>query len=529
MKRLLLACALVAGCTGGESGGGASCNETREQRFEDLATMIEAERVELDAPGVSVALLEDGVVVWAEGFGSRLADDDACARASTLYRIGSCNKMLTSAALLRRVESGAVALDDAVTDHSPNFHFAENAAWAPSIQVKHLMTHSSGMYDYLAIEGPTDDAELEGFLTGTGPNDFGSIMFLMAPAGRFWNYSNPNFYVAALVNQDATAGDVFYRDILREEVLLPLGMDRTVFLAGDVLDDGDYATGASYDWTDGTGTAIAAPDSYDNAWARPAGYAWSSVEDMARFAQFLFDGNTAVLSDALRTEMQSPQVSTDYFLDYSHYGYGLSVDEGFQLGSEWYDTRMVSHNGAIPGFSAAMYTIPSTRFAFITLANTDGAYFPDSLMMALRDFAGLPAPVAVPDPQVVPADFPDFAGTYEDPYNAGTVVIGTSGNGLFISMPDLDALNIPYESALVPYSKNNFILGIQGFELLATFILDSAGNGEFFRTRSFVAERAPSAFAPAPPPALSRESLERALRDARHAPPLPGNIGSDAR
>lgn len=355
-------------------------------------------------------------------------------------------------------------------------------------------------------------------------------MFLMSPAGRFWNYSNPNFYVAALVTEDATPGDLFYRDILRDEHVLPLGMERTLFLGEDVLDDGDYATGDTYDWTDGAGTAIAAPDSYDNAWGRPAGYAWSSVEDMALFAQFLFDGNTAVLSDALRAEMQSPQVSTDYFLDYGHYGYGLSVDEGFQLGTEWYDVRAVSHGGAIPGFSAQMYTIPSTRFAFITLANTDGAYFPDSLMMALRDFAGLPAPVAVPDPQVVPADFPDFAGTYEDLYNVGTIVISTSGNGLFISMPDLDAASIPYESALVPYSKNNFILTVQGFQLLSTFILDPAGNGEFFRTRVFVGERAPAfGFAAAPPPTRSRESLERALRDARNAPPLPGNIGGDAR
>ena len=521
-----MAVILLAGCTGGEEGDD-SCDERREERFDALAAQIEGERVALDAPGVSVALIEDGQVVWAEGFGSRLADGDACARASTLYRIGSVNKMLTSAALLRRVESGDVGLDDPVTLHSTGFHFDLDATWADSIRVRDLMTHSSGMYDYLSIDGPTDDAALESFLTGTAPSDFGSFMFLMNPAGRFWNYSNPNFYVAALVNQDATAGGAFYRDIVREEVFLPLGMERTLFVAEDILDDGDYATGAAYDWTDGVGDRIADPEAYDNAWARPAGYAWSSVEDLARFASFLLDGNPSVLSDALRTEMQAQQVSTEYFFDYAGYGYGLSVDSGFQLGNEWYGTKLVSHGGAIPGFSAQMYVVPSSRFAFITLANTDGAYFAQSASMALRDFGSLPAPTAVPDAGVDPADFPALAGTYDDPYNVGAIVVTTDGNnGLVVSMPDLDDLGIPYEPELEPYTENNFVLEVQGFPMLATFIHGTAGNPEYFRTRLFVGERggSPSAFAPTARRPFDRERLDRALRRARHAPPRPGHL-----
>jgi len=53
-----------------------------------------------------------------------------------------------------------------------------------------------------------------------------------------------------------------------------------------------------------------APDSYDNAWARPAGYAFSSVVDYAKFVQFLYSGNASVLADSERLAMQSPQVST---------------------------------------------------------------------------------------------------------------------------------------------------------------------------------------------------------------------------
>lgn len=502
------------GCSGGKHG------TRRDPRFDDLAAQVEAERVQSNVPGVSVALLQDGQVVWAEGFGSRLADGNKPADSRTLYRIGSCNKMLTATALLRRVDDGTVSLDDPVTAYAPAFHFDANAAWASSITVRNLLTHTSGMYDYLTIDGPTDDAQLAGFLTGTGPNDFGSFMFLMAPAGRFWNYSNPNFYVAGLVDEEATPGSDYYRRLLHDEVLAPLGMNRTVFLAGEVLADGDYATGRTYDWQNGTSaTTIAAPDSYDNAWARPAGYAWSSVLDMAKFAQFLLDGNTAVLSDPLRAEMQSQVVSTQEFLDYDGYGYGLGVGNGFQLGpSTWYDMKIVDHDGAIPGFSAAMYVLPDTRFAFITLANTDGAYFPQSVVKALQDFGGLPAPVAPPDPQVNPADFPAFAGTYQDDYNVGTIAIAVTNGTVSISMPTLDSMSIPYDTTLTPFTKDNFILGIQGTQVLATFILDTAGNPEYFRTRFAVGVRQPP-FAPlaatgAPGPQRA-ERIRAAVAQAR--------------
>lgn len=513
--------AFFAGCTGGEGGGGGG-GEDRDPRFDALAAQVELEREALGAPGVSVALLEDGEVVWAEGFGSRLADGDKRAKATTLYRIGSCNKMLTSAALLRKVDAGTVQLDDAVTVSSPDFHFDEDPSWADTIEVQHLLSHTSGMYDYLAIDGPTADSALESFLTGTSASSFGGFMFLMSPSGRFWNYSNPNFYVAALVDEKTSSG-VYYRDLLTQGVLEPLGMDRTLFLAEDVLDDGDYATGLAYDWVNGTSaTRIADPEAYDNAWARPAGYAWSSVLDMAAFATFLLDGNTAVLSDALREEMQSPLVNTEYFLEYGFYGYGLSVNEGFQLGNDWYETRLVSHDGAIPGFSASMYVLPESRFAFVVLANTDGAYFPDSLAMALRDFGSLPAPVTPPDPQIDPTDFASFAGTYQDPYNVGEIGIAASNGEVTITMPDLDDLGIPYDTDLVPYSKNNFVLGIQGTQVLATFILDSGGNAEYFRTRFAVGAREAPAFAPSAAPAIDGERLRRALQSAKYDAPPPG-------
>ena len=362
MRSSLYAFLLIAltGCTSGKDGGG------RDPRFDDLAAQFEAERIALGAPAASIALLEDGEVVWSEGFGTVLPDGGRAASDATLYRIGSVNKVLTATALLRQVDAGLVDLDDPVTAHVPDFDF-------DGIRVRDLLSHTSGLVDYLRIDGPESDASLESFLTGSGPAAFGGLAYLMSPPGRMWNYSNPNFYVAALVNEKADPSPAYYREIMQTQVFEPLGMDRTYFTPQEVLDDGDYATAMAYDWVDGSGQRESGPESYENAWGRPAGYAWSSVLDLSRFLQFLLDGNTAVLSDATRAQMQEPLVNTEYFLDHSFYGHGLSVDEGFQLGSDWYEPRMVSHDGAIPGFSARVLIIPGTRFGLAILASGDGA------------------------------------------------------------------------------------------------------------------------------------------------------------
>src|SRR5690606_16505048 len=113
----------------------------------------------------------------------------------------------------------------------------------------------------------------------------------------------------------------------------PLGMDRTFFRAEDVLADGDYAIGASaYPGV----PSVVLPDSYENVWARPAGYATSSVEDLAKFVLFLMHGDEDVLSANHHQAMQTARVDTQELLDLVGYGYGLQVLDGAFLGRAFY-------------------------------------------------------------------------------------------------------------------------------------------------------------------------------------------------
>lgn len=469
--------------------------------------------MELGAPGVAIAVIEDGKVTFARGFGSKDPNQEDPVLPTTLFRTGSVNKMLTATALLGQVAQGKVDLQHPVVEYVPAFKLAGDfSGAATSIQVQHLLAQTSGMYDYLEIDvqnAVQSDDQLEKFMTG----EFGDIDYSMAPPGAFWNYSNPNYMMAGLVAEKASGK--MYRQLMKDAVFTPLGMDRTFFRGTEVIADGDFAYGyTSYPNIE----KPVHPDSYENPWARPAGYAFSNVLDLSKFVAFLLDGNEAVLPQALTDEMQSPVVDTQLLSDLVGYGYGLFSNKGVFLGSkeEYYSMKFIQHGGDIPGFAADVTLVPSLRFGFVAMANADGAHFVKSLVTAIKTLNTLPAPSTPPDLVSDPSTYDAFAGGYDDMNNVGPISVGKVGDELHISMPLVDQANIPYDPVLVPYEGNNFLLNIQGISLQVTFIPDETGVMRYFRTRVFVGTR-PKA-PPPPPPALigaRRDAFLAALRRAR--------------
>ena len=495
--RTLCALALLFGCqdnkplnnatdlgdTGGDSG------ILWDARFDSVAAAIDIEREELGAPGIAVAIIEGGQITFSAGFGSRDADDDAGPRpnGNTLFRIGSVNKVLTATNVMQQVEKGSLALETPITDWVPELVFQDASSATEVIEIGHLLQHTGALYDYTPLNCGSDDDRLLEIATSTLVDNY----YLMAPAGRFWNYSNPNFALAGLMAETAT--ETPYRELMEAELFEPLQMNRTVFLGEEGLELGNYATGLSYDWTGQTAdSVIAAPDSYDCAFSRPAGFAWSSVNDLARFGIFLMQGDASVLDDALRTEITTGQISTLTMNDHEQYGGGLIIYDGFYWGNNWVDTPMWNHGGAIPGYSASIFLIPDLEFGMVVLANTDNAYLEDSVATAIDTLVTLPDLVDAPDLSVNTDAFDQFEGYYYDEHNVGAINITNEAGVLTATMPLLDYYGIPYEPELTPYTPNNFIQEIQGANMLVTFIPDDedeSAGAEYFRTRYFVATR----------------------------------------
>jgi len=487
MLAVLVVVASGAGCNGSDS------NEV-PQRFAPLAQAVEAERVSLGAPGVAVAVVEKGQVTFAKGFGSK--DPTAAAGApvepTTLFRIGSTQKALTAIALLQTVQAGAVDLDRPITSYLPEFHLSQTPEPVAQITARHLLTHTSGLHDYLEIAAPADeatDAALAGFLTGR----YADIGYVQSPPGAFHAYSNPGYMLAGLIAETVTG--VPYRQLMHDRVLAMLGMNRTFFLPSEVIADGDYALGRTCDPAadancqnpPGIGPVVH-PDSYDNPWGRPAGYAWSSVLDMAKLAAFLVHGDERVLGRDLTAAMMSPQVPIHESGGLTSYGYGVASSPGIRLASsqtqvDYYALRMIGHDGALSGYAANVSCLPERDFCFITLASGDGAFFISSLVTAIRTLVDLPAPSTGPDlaPRLDRLDA--YAGNYVDPFALGPIQITRMGNSLSAFAPTLDPANtIP----LTPTLVDNFAAA-DGTPV--TFIPDANGTYTYLYSRPFVAVR----------------------------------------
>lgn len=494
-RLVILLCGVCAGVVWGA--GRDPGRETPEPvpPFAPLIQAVEQEMQDLGIPGAAVAVLEGGHVTFAQGFGSKHPHFHDPVQDSTLFRIGSVTKVLTAMGLLQLVDHEWVDMNAPITDYLPDFYFGADAGWAPSIRVRDLLTHRSALADYLEIDASDayDDEALFRFFHDVYPEL--PFAYLMAPAGRMYNYTNPGFMLAGLI-AEVVNGDAYHRTV-QDNVLAPLGMRRTFFLPDDVLADGDFASGSALHWETGE-PMVVEPNAYDNGWARPAGYAFSSVLDLAKLIQFLRAGNPEVLSDTLHRAMQTPQVNTEMFLDLLHYGYGLMIQEaGFYRpqSASFYRLRLVTHGGDVPGFSADIYYVPSLDFGFIALANASYAHLSNSFTVALTTLNDLPAPSPVPSLSMSPSDYANYEGRYHDPFNAGDIVVRATSrsNQLQVEIPAFDQAGVSYDATLLANTPDNFILYLNGvtnfdrFPLQVTFIRDAHGDAEYFRTRSFVA------------------------------------------
>lgn len=500
MRRLVLA--LLASCvpTVPVSEPAPEGDLPIEPRFQPLVDQIERERAALGVTGVSVLVMERGEITFAHGFGAK-KPGGAAVDAGTLFRIGSVTKVLTTAAVLAQVDDGKLTLDARVTDLLPTFHLSRSTT-EQAITVRHLLTHESALDDHLGPGGGVDladhsDAALASYTAGGYVN----TGYQMAPAGRMWNYSNPNFTLAGLISE--TLDGKPYREVLEDRVFAPLEMNRTLFRGEDVIADGNFADGV-------VGGRAEPPDTYDNPWGRPAGFAFSSVYDVAKFARFLLDGDGDVLSEQQRLAMQSPQVDMQFLGNLNAYGFGLFVDDGHFSQAGFHPTPIVHHGGDLNGFSADLITVPSTDFALIVLANGDYSHFVETHSFALRQYGGIAAPVTPPDLRADVSTFPALAGTYQDNFGLGRVVITANQLDLGISLPDLDAQGVPYSRTLAPLWQDNFAFTIDGYETQVTFLRDAAGRGEYMRERFFVAKRAASA----KPTPIDRAALRSKLLES---------------
>lgn len=290
------------------------------------------------APSMVGAVVRDGRTVWTSARG---AVDGEAPHDAVQYRIGSLTKTFVAVLVLRLRDEGLLRLEDPLGRHL-------DGTPVPDATIAQLLAHSSGLT--AEPRGPWWE-RTAGELRPSPADLFGERPQRL-PAGRRHHYSNPGYaLLGALVER--LRGDTPWDEVLRREVLEPLGMRRTT-----VHPQQPSAGGwAVHPWAD----VLLPEPAEDTGLMGPAGQLWSTAADLCRWSAFLLRGDDGVLSAESLAEMRMPAVPPEGAWD-AAYGLGLQLvrREGRLL---------AGHLGSMPGYLAALWTDADEDVAAVVLTN----------------------------------------------------------------------------------------------------------------------------------------------------------------
>jgi serine beta-lactamase-like protein LACTB, mitochondrial len=303
------------------------------------------------APGVSVAIVENGVYEWAQGFGLADLENNAPASEYTLYRLGSISKSLTATAAMELVERGKLDLDVPVQKYCPAF---PQKPWP--ITTRMAMGHLAGIRHYKS--GSQDDPEIGNTKHFDDPIQAGLDFFkndpLLFQPGTHFHYSTQGYTLVGCVIEGASGSR--YVDFVEHNVFLPAEMKQTQ--VDNRFKVVPYRTRFYRKADSGT---VENSDFLDSSYKIPGGGWLSSAEDMANF-------EVAILADKLikrstRDVMWTPGKPSDGKSNGYALGWGTFTEE---------QVFYTGHSGGQQGTSTDFLVAPGQRAGVVVLTNMEG-------------------------------------------------------------------------------------------------------------------------------------------------------------
>jgi serine beta-lactamase-like protein LACTB, mitochondrial len=301
-------------------------------------------------PGIGVAVVQDGELVWSQGFGMADLENFVPATASTLFRLGSISKSITATAIMQLSERGKLDLDADVQKYCPAFPKKE---WP--ITTRELLGHLGGIRHYNPDgKGDIPDDSAKHFASLEESLQIFAGDPLVAKPGTKFHYSTYGYTVLGCVLEGAAAQK--YVAYVKENVFGPAGMEETQ--SDDFFAIVQHRT--RWYHKDKSGIVQNA-GVLDSSYKIPGGGLISSADDMARFEIAIMANK--LLKPATREAMWTPQKAADG----SQNGYALGWGT-----MKKYGLALVEHTGSQQGTSTSIVLVPERRAGIVALANMDG-------------------------------------------------------------------------------------------------------------------------------------------------------------
>jgi CubicO group peptidase (beta-lactamase class C family) len=318
------------------------------------------------SPGVAIAVVQRGRVVYARGFGVASVETREPVTPATLFRIGSTTKMVTGLAAALLAHEGRVRLDAPLATYARGL-----SSTMGRLTLDQLLTHRAGMINEASGAGPHDDAALATRVRGWGREH------LFGPARDVYSYSGPGYWLAGYAIEQA--GGAWFADVVRDRVLAPLGMTRSTFRPLEAM---TWPLAQDHRVRDTT-AAVLRPFTDDvTTWA--SGSLFSSASELARLTITIMDrgrvdGRQAIPAAAVATlvEPRAPVPGGEG----CRYAYGLQacVRGG---------VRTLSHYGFRVGSGSVVTMAPDSQAAVIVLANRNGGILAGTAAAVMAQLVG---------------------------------------------------------------------------------------------------------------------------------------------
>jgi D-alanyl-D-alanine carboxypeptidase len=353
----------------------------------------------LHIPGMAVAVVRDGRIATVRTYGFADLERRLPVTESSIFEIGSVTKQFTAALILKLAEEGRIGLDEKISTYLPGVP----ESW-PDITVRHLLTHTSGIPNYLLVQGLFEETTRPGVTHEAIAKMFFDRLTPEFQPGETWSYSNSGYLLLGNIIERVT-GKTYWRN-LEERIFQPLGMSSSrssepgAAIANRVQ---------GYEWRNGRFEIR--PALHENAYA--AGSIVSVPRDMARWVTALSE-RRLLGADSYTRMWASLQVAGGAAPPFN-YGFGWFIDT-------YHGRRMVSHSGGTPGFSSVVQLFEKDKLAVVVLTNHSDRVI-DHLGI---DIAGFYVP-ELARPRRTP----------RDPDPATTARLKRALRGLFEAKPDL--------------------------------------------------------------------------------------------
>jgi D-alanyl-D-alanine carboxypeptidase len=292
--------------------------------------------------GLSLAIMQDGRVALARGYGTRSLPSGQPVTENTMFAIGSITKQFTSSCILLLAEEGKLSVTDKVAKYYPNLTRAND------IILLDLMNHVSGYPDYYPLDF-VDRRMQKSIAVDEVIRQYGTTKLDFKPGTRY-SYSNTGFLILGRV-VEKVSGEPFGQ-FLSQRILKPVGMNHTMYEP----DPGGAGFAQGY-----TSFALSPPEAAvpeEKGWIAAAGGLYSTPSDLAKWDLALIAGKV------LKPESYKLMTTSRQLADGRLTGYGCGLSVAVRNG-----VMVLSHNGAVSGFYAQNTMIPSSRSAVILLSN----------------------------------------------------------------------------------------------------------------------------------------------------------------